>query len=317
MKPKALVLAGNSFLGRHLCDCLRARGMAVVPTTRRGALGTLPCDVTAAADVRRVLAASQPDWVFSCAAATSPNVAPTELYAVHVMGTLNLLEAMSESTPEATAVLFGSAAEYGAVPEEALPVGESYKEAPTSFFGASKLTQTHLALASARERGLRVLVLRPFNLLGPGLPGHYLATALARRLLAEEGIDEPFAVTNGHATRDFVDVRDVAEAAVLLVEWGRARPGEGQVFNVASGQETAVLDVAAKLCAMSGRRRAVDAGIGPSRSGVTRSRGDASRARAAGWVPRIDWEQSLEDLWRATYSAPTRPTRTRVKQPLP
>jgi GDP-4-dehydro-6-deoxy-D-mannose reductase len=234
-----------------------------------------------------------------------------------VGGTLNVLKTAAELAPEATIVLFGSAAEYGSVPGEALPVSESQREAPTSFFGASKLAQTRLGLAAAAEWGLRIIVARPFNLIGPGLPDHYLAAALARRLRDEGDREEPFAVANGCASRDFVDVRDVAEAVVLFAEREVARPGKGCVFNLASGQETTVLEVAEHLCRLAGRRRAVDLGAEPSRSGVSRSCGDARRARAVGWVPRIGWKQSLEDLWREWSAAPAEPFSPRVKQPLP
>jgi nucleoside-diphosphate-sugar epimerase len=66
----------------------------------------------------------------------------------------------------------------------------------------------------------------------------------------------------------------------------RVVAGRAQVYNIASGRETPILAVAAKLCALAGLRRAADEGPRPSRSGVTRSRRDATRLRrAVNWSP--------------------------------
>ena len=131
------------------------------------------------------------------------------------MGALNLITSARRAAADGAIVFVGSAAEYGRVPVESLPITESVCPVPVSLFGATKLSQTTLAIAAAATWGLRVTVLRPFNLLGPGLPLHYFAGAFARRLLEERaqrpsdqmGVSE-VTVSNAHATRDFVDVRD-------------------------------------------------------------------------------------------------------------
>jgi nucleoside-diphosphate-sugar epimerase len=306
MTPTALVFAGGSFLGRHLCRALAVRGVRVAATARLPASGTdlRPCDVTDPDSTAAAVADRRPDWVFQCAGVTEPGAAPPALYAVHVGGAWNVLRAVADHAPDATVVFFGSAAEYGPAPAKALPVGEGYPACPASFFGASKLAQTHLAAAAAAALGLRVLVLRPFNVLGPGLPGHYLAASLARRVCEAGTAAGPLAVDNGAATRDFVDVRDVAEATVLAAAHAAPPPGTAEVYNVASGRETAVLAVAARLCTLAGRGLPEDRGPGGSRSGIGRSCGSAAKLRrATGWAPRVPWEQSLEELWRG-YAAP-------------
>jgi GDP-4-dehydro-6-deoxy-D-mannose reductase len=300
MTVRALVWAGQSFVGGRLARRLRDAGHEVLVTTRRGAdgPGQRRCDVTDAARVGRVVADFRPDWVFQCAAVTDPSAPPSLCYEVHVDGTLNVLNAVARHAPAATVVLFGSAAEYGAVPEDVLPVSETHAAQPRSFYGASKLAQTDLAAAAAAELDLSVLVVRPFNVLGPGLPPQYLAGALARRLRTEPSGGRAFEVDNGAATRDFVDVRDVAEAVLALAERAAPPRGERQVYNIASGVEVPVLAIARKLCTLAGRRPPLDRGVAHSRSGLRRSCGDASRLRArVGWAPHIGWERSLEDMW--------------------
>jgi GDP-4-dehydro-6-deoxy-D-mannose reductase len=307
----AVVFAGHSFVGRPICEALGQMGVQVVTTSRAPASGgvhprrdqpggsPLPCDLTDPTSVAAVLEASRPDWVVQCAGATR-TTDPWQLYALHVQGTLAVLSAVAWHAPHARVVLFGSAAEYGAVAHHCLPVGENHPPCPLTSFAASKLAQTHLALAFAREHGLRVVTVRPFNILGPGLPEHYFAAVLARRLRQLRAAGDPgtIPVTNLHATRDFVDVRDIAEAIVLLLSRAAIEPGQMQIFNIASGVETALADVATFLCRLAGGFVPVEGGDAGSRGGITRSRGDANKLRrATGWTPRRTWQESLLDLW--------------------
>jgi GDP-4-dehydro-6-deoxy-D-mannose reductase len=296
-------LAGNSFVGSHLCTALRQAGVRVVATARHaaGRPGLEPCDLTDADRVADVVAAARPHWVFQCAGATRTND-PKQMYRLHVEGTLNVLSAVARHVPAAPVVLLGSAAEYGPVAAEALPVREDHPPEPRSFFGASKLAQTQVGLAAAAEWGLRVVVVRPFNIIGPGLPRHYFAASLAQRLfeLRAAGASGDVPVVNTEATRDFVDVRDVAGALLGVMARGEPTAGTMAVYNIASGHETPVRAVAEKLCGLAGDFKVVDAGAGASRSCMARSCGDATRLRQAiGWVPRIAWEKSIEDFWRS------------------
>jgi GDP-4-dehydro-6-deoxy-D-mannose reductase len=299
----ALVLAANSFIGSHLCQQLRDAGVRVVAAARRPdkTTGLEECDLTVADQLEGLIARVQPHWLFQCAGATYAHD-PRNLYHLHVDGTLHLLTAVHRHVQGAVVTLLGSAAEYGLVPANALPVREDYPEAPVSFFGASKLAQTHAASVAAHEWHLRILVVRPFNVIGPGLPAHYFAAALATRLedarIARQYGDFP--VVNAEATRDLVDVRDVVEALFQLVQRAAPPAGTTDVYNVASGRETSVRAVATKLCQLAGDFRVVDAGAGKSRSNISRSCGDSTKMRqATGWEPRIGWEQSIEDLWRS------------------
>ena len=241
--------------------------------------------------------------MFFNAAATSPSATPEEMYRVHVTGTLNVMRAAAKASPNAVLVLVGSAAEYGVVAEERLPIDEEEPAQPASLFGASKMAQTQLALAAAVEWSLRVLVARPFNLLGPGLPEHYLAAALAKRLLQEGRTTKPLVVANAEATRDFVDVRDAAAALVLMIEKAAPFPGGSRIFNIASGQETSVLEIARTLCELHGRRSVLAEGDASSRSRIRRSCGDAARLRTAtGWQPCFSWKESLRAMCEAMHT---------------
>jgi nucleoside-diphosphate-sugar epimerase len=313
---RALVFAGSSFVGQHLCRLLREKNVEVISTSRQpNDENTIACDLTCREDVSVVIEQSRPDWIIQCGAATASS-SPRDHYAVHVTGALNVLEAAQEFVPDASILLFGSAAEYGPVPPEDLPVSETYHCRPTSYFGASKLAQTHLAQAAAATNGQRITIVRPFNIIGPGLPDHYFAAALAKRLLKQKAdleaglaTDRTFEVHNPDATRDFVDVRDVASAVHFLLDQHPPKPGQATVFNIATGQETPILEVARHLGNLAGKLTPRAAGQTASRADIVRSSGDPLDLIKSGWQALIPWQASLNALWQEVSTAITESNR--------
>jgi NDP-hexose 4-ketoreductase len=299
----ALVIAGCSFVGRHLCRQLAQRNIAHSATTRTPRPGLLGGDLTRPDEIHAVIQSVQPRWIFNCAGATAHSN-PEEMHALHVTATESLLEAVALHTPNAVTVLFGSAAEYGPVPPELLPIRESTPARPTSAYGQSKLAQTQTAERLAHTHGLRVHVVRPFNLLGPGLGSQFLAASLCERLLQAKKLGESgaFPVANGQATRDWVDVRDAVDAVLRLALDAPPARGSLGIFNVATGVENSVLALAEHLCRLAGDFYATDAGSAGSRSGIDRSCGDALRVQTAtGWQPRVQWQQSVVELWESVF----------------
>jgi len=311
--PRALVFAGSSFVGRHLCRLFRENSAEVIATARKPEVSShgeefLTCDLTSTESVRTVIEQTRPDWIIQCGAATA-SASPRDHYAVHVTGALNVLEAAHEFVPDASIVLFGSAAEYGPVPPEDLPIPETYPCRPVSFFGASKLAQIQLGQAAAATNNQRISIVRPFNIIGPGLPDHYFAAALAKRLLQQKAdleagrtTDRTFEVHNPQATRDFIDVRDVASAVSFLLTEHPPAAGKASVFNIATGVETTILDVARYLGELAGDLTPEPAGQASSRGGITRSSGAANLLAEFGWQPAVSWQTSISDLWQAASS---------------
>ena len=88
---RALVFAGSSFVGKHLCRLLREKNVEVISTARRPTdETTLACDLTCREDVSAAIAQTRPDWIIQCGAATASS-SPRDHYAVHVTGALNVL----------------------------------------------------------------------------------------------------------------------------------------------------------------------------------------------------------------------------------
>ena len=300
----ALIFAGTSFLGQFVRSALEGQGVRVVVTSRRPSTdpAIIQGDLTDCAFAGAAIEAVRPDWIVNCAGAAASGDPMTQIR-VHVTGTMSMLEDVQRIVPRCEVVLIGSAAEYGLIKLEDMPIREDVRPAPHGAFGASKLAQTAAAEALASKWNLSILLVRPFNILGPGLPDHYFAAALARQLAEKSRAEKPgeFSVLNAEATRDFVDVRDVASAIAGLLGQRIATPGMMRIFNIATGVETSLLEVASRLGQLAGGFTPIAGGRGESRSFIDRSRGDASRLRQAiGWRPRIRWERSVADLWAET-----------------
>jgi NDP-hexose 4-ketoreductase len=311
---RALVIAGNSFVGRHIQAELRSNSFDVIGTVRcktpatsssSSSSSSAICDVTDPANVAQVLRDIQPDCVVQCAGVTSAQDAELARQ-VHVDGTTNVLNALREHVPEASFVAIGSAAEYGPTPLEHLPLGESFEPRPASVYGETKLAQTRLVEQSAAD-GMTAYVVRPFNIIGPGLPLTYFAAGLAERLrLLSKSEPEEFEVFNVNATRDFVDVRDVARAIRLLLshpaeaQGDRPEASDSIVYNVCSNTQTTMLAVASFMGELAGGHKPVGAGEADSRSGISFSQGSFDKLRnRCQWQPEIDWQTSIRDLWNA------------------
>ena len=153
-------------------------------------------------------------------------------------------------------VLVVSSAEvYGVVAPEQLPLGEDTPTAPASPYAASKLAAEVVALQAWRGYGQPVIVVRPFNHIGPGQSPNFFVPALAKRIVeARRSGAASLRVGTLTTRRDFTDVRDVVAAYRLLIEKG----APGEVYNVCSGRDVAMSEVAAQLLELAGTDLALE-----------------------------------------------------------
>ena len=295
---RALVTGASGFVGTHLVNHLDALGDDVVTTDQ----STGGVDITDATQVRELLETTKPDVVYHLAGWADVGgswAQPTAAFRVNAEGTLNVLLA-AEAAKVSRVLAVSSADVYGAVAEADLPIFETSPMRPVSPYAASKVAADYLGLQAFLGRGLGVLRVRAFNHLGPGQTDKFVAPALASRI-AQNELDGSDVVTIGNlsARRDFTDVRDVVRAYRLIVTDGV--PGE--VYNVCSGHDVAVHDLAEQLLAQA--THAMHFEVDPDLLrpvDVPVQRGDHTKLTAAtGWEPKIPLSQTLTDLlneWR-------------------
>lgn len=295
---RAYVTGGVGFVGTWLVSHLTAIGDTVHVST---------VDVTDAEAVRREMTEAQPDAVYHLAALAAVGDswhAPHETVRVNVMGSLSVLDAARLQRPMPRVIFVSSADVYGRAGRDEL-ITESHAVLPDSPYAGSKAAAERLASQHVTGYGLPVVIVRPFNHIGPGQSDAFLVSALARRVAAAErdGGDE-VPVGNLSAERDFTDVRDVVCAYRVLVDRGVP----GRIYNVCSGVPRTAQTIADALVAAAVRPlrlvtdpalfRPVDA---------PRLVGSADRLRSeTGWRPTHDvsvtvvevltwWRQRLAD----------------------
>jgi GDP-4-dehydro-6-deoxy-D-mannose reductase len=263
----------------------------------------LEVDVADPAAIGAAVGAARPEAIYHLAALSHVGDSwefPTEVLRVNVLGTSGVLSA-ARALSEVPVVLVVSSAEvYGPVTGEELPIAESAPMRPLSPYAASKAAAEVLALQAWRGYGQPVIIVRPFNHVGPGQSPTFAVAGLANRIVAAQRAGtSTVPVGTLSARRDYTDVRDVVRAYRLLVVNGAS----GQTYNVCSGRDIAISEVAERLCALAGAdvRLVTDPSlVRPVDLAVLR--GDCDRLHNdTGWEPEIPLDDTLRDVlafWR-------------------
>jgi GDP-4-dehydro-6-deoxy-D-mannose reductase len=297
---RALVTGGNGFVGRHLVARLREHG-AEVTTAGRAADGTVDVafDLADLASIRNAVEAAAPDVIFHLAGQAFVPAAtkdPLGAYDTNVLGTARLYEVVRERAVKPAILYVSSAEVYGVRSVADYPLTEATVPKPATPYAASKLAAEAIALASSSTYGIRTIVTRAFNHIGPGQSESFVVPSFAAQLAEIAAGGEPrMFVGNLDAQRDFLDVRDVVDAYARLAERGTS----GEVYNVASGTPVAIKEILRRLITIA--RVPVEVREDPARmrpSDLPLSYGSSAKLRAAtGWQPRHSLDASLRDVY--------------------
>jgi GDP-4-dehydro-6-deoxy-D-mannose reductase len=289
---RSLITGGRGFVGAWLADHLRSLGDHVVAIDQE-------VDVTDPAALLAALSEAEPDAVYHLAALTHVGQSwdePLRVLEVNVIGTGAVLAAARECGTNPRVLVTSSAEVYGAVTDPTrLPLTEASPTAPLTPYAASKLAGEALVAQAFLGHSQHVITVRPFNHIGPGQTPNFAVPALAKRIVeADRRGASTIPVGNLSARRDFTDVRDVVRAYRLLIESGQ--PGE--VYNVCSGQDVEIREIADGLLRLAGTSLEFDTDptlVRPVEVPVLR--GDPGRLiQATGWKPEIRLEDTLADV---------------------
>ncbi|MER7403449.1 NAD-dependent epimerase/dehydratase family protein [Streptomyces sp. NPDC000070] len=327
---RVLVTGGAGFIGSHVVAALRERGHGAVVFDVRQDAGA---DVRDPAAVGRALAGVDAVCHQAAKVGLGDGVADAAEYVSHNdLGTAVLLAAMAEAGVRRL-VLAGSMVVYGegryecprhgavrpgprAVTDldagrfeppcpvcgaDLVPglVGEDAPADPRNVYATTKLAQEHLAAAWARCTGGSAVSLRYHNVYGPGMPRDtpYAGVASFFRSALARG-EAPRVFEDGRQRRDFVHVRDVAQANAVALE-AQAAPGVLTAYNTGSGDPHTVGGMARALAAAYGGPEPVV--TGEYRLGDVRHiTADSARLRSdPGWKPEVGFEEGVGEFARA------------------
>ncbi|MEM3660817.1 MAG: SDR family NAD(P)-dependent oxidoreductase [Thermoproteota archaeon] len=298
---RVLITGGAGFIGHNLAIRLKNKGFEVrvvdslerstslavkkledagVPLTRAG--------VTSTDEVKNVL--KNIDIVVHAAAYTDVAESmenPLLYLEKNVLGTASVIEA-SLKTGVGLFIYLSSAAVYG--DPVRLPVDENHPTDPLSPYGLSKLMGEEAARFFSRL-GLKYVVLRLFNVYGPGQNMAYAGVITRFLERACKGLP-PVVYGDGEQTRDFIHVEDVAEAVELSIESRNVN----QVFNIGTGRPVKIRDLALLVMRLKGVKG--EPVYAAKRQGdIRHSYAEISKARQLlGFEPKIGLEEGLKKL---------------------
>ncbi len=228
---------------------------------------------------------------------------PQRYHDINVGGTRSVLEA-ARSTGVTRLVFSSTAAVYGA--PETLPIDEDSPLAPANPYGETKLEAERLIGEAAAAGGgrLAAVALRYFNAAGADGPrgedhapeSHLVPLALkaARDGTALKIFGDDYPTPDGTCVRDYVHVRDLAEAHIAAL---KGLPQTTGAFNLGTGSGSSVLEVLRAVDAATARDTPVEhAGRRAGDPPVLVASNDRAR-RLLGWQPQRSLEDTIGDAW--------------------
>ena len=312
---KALITGGAGFIGSHLAEHLIRSGhpVTVLDDLSTGRLENLralegnpafTCRIGSVTDERTVAEVmSDVEIVFHLAAAVGVFLvvqSPVRTIETNVLGTEIVLR---QAAAYRRKVLLASTSEvYGKSQKVPYSEGDDLVLGPTTVgrwsYACSKAIEEFLALAYSREKNLPVVIMRPFNVVGPRQTGQY--GMVLPRFVEQALRGGPITVYGkGTQTRCFSHVRDVVEAFARLAEHPAA---VGEVYNIGSDHEISIQDLAVKVAALARTGAGIQhvpyaAAYGQGFEDLQRRVPDLAKIRAAiGYQPRVALDEIICEL---------------------
>jgi UDP-glucose 4-epimerase len=247
------------------------------------------------------------DVVFHQAAIRITQCAEEPRLALEVLvdGTFNLLEAAVNAGVRKV-VAASSASVLGLA--DSFPTTEQHHPYNNrTIYGASKAYNEGLLRSFAEMYGLKYVALRYFNVYGPRMDTHGAYTEVFIRWMERIANGQPPLIFgDGLQTMDFVNVLDIARANLLAAK----SEVTDEVFNVASGTETSLKDLAGRLARIMGSSFVSEHGPERKVNPVPRRLADTSKAkRLLGFETQVSLDEGLRGLvewWKAEQAAVSR-----------
>lgn len=256
---KALVTGCNGFVGHALVARLASAGYEVWGADRvasADAFAGKQCfigDLCDDAFVEELVEKAEPACIVHLAGQASVRQSfddPVQTLSDNTRPALNIMNLLRRRGSRARVLLVGSADEYGAVDPSLLPLVESMPANPESPYALAKAIQNQYGRMFANLYDVDAVMTRSFNHTGPGQRDTFVLSSFARQVAAIRRGSQSGTIVVGNldVKRDFLDVRDVCDAYVVLLKKGRS----GETYNVCSGQSYAIGDMLRQMCDITG-----------------------------------------------------------------
>lgn len=279
MRKKILISGSNGFVGRALCNVLPIEMYEVSEIKSSQDLDL--CDLKIVFDLPIA------DVIVHLASKSYVPESfndPEKFYRNNFLSTLNLLEKAKKDNSK---FIFISTYVYGR--PTYLPIDENHPISPLNPYTQSKIICEELCKSYSRDFGLDVIILRPFNIYGPGQSSTFLIPTILNQLKSKEiHLNDP------KPKRDFVHVDDIVSAIKLVINTNFIGCN---IYNVGSGKSYAISDIINFVLDHKNYEISVKYSNLERKGEVLETVADINKMSSHfGWTPKIDFNDGIKNM---------------------
>jgi GDP-4-dehydro-6-deoxy-D-mannose reductase len=292
---RVLLIGGRGFIGSHLVDAFnrhKNNQMYVLDSANRSEnrsekkyIG----DVRNSSFLKECILDSKPDLIYYLISKFNMHTVEDFAHALEESAII-LYNLFSSLTPGMRLVYTGSSAQYGDVEKSLQPVKEDTPFSPVSNYGVYKVFEEVAVKRLAKKFNIDVVVARIFNITGPYEPTRMVGGSFVSQLSNGNILE----VGNLFPKRDFLDVRDVSSALMLIGFKGKS----GDVYNVCSGHSISIgeyLDLIIKELSLKPKIKVSQKKINPNE--IIDLVGDNTKlSEHLGWKRNYELKETIKDL---------------------
>lgn len=290
-----LVIGVSGFIGRYIARYFSEQGWSVI-----GIDNSPPENAPLAnlakyyrlhlpdAELSKVLQENLPNLCIHSAGRASVGQSISDPRADFQSGTVltfEILNSLRLYSPDCRFIFLSSAAVYGN--PESLPIKENHSLAPISPYGFHKRQCEQLCLEFTKVYDIRTAIVRIFSAYGPGLRRQVLWD-ICQKAITQDSLQLQ---GTGEESRDFIHALDIAKALLVVAQ---SAPMEADIYNLASGREVAIAQLAnLVLAALEYKHAPLFDGILPTGTPYN-WQADITKLKALGYDPSVPLEKGIK-----------------------
>lgn len=276
------VAGSDGFVGRNVCAQLKAAGHTLIPIDVTQGIDL--CDVKVVEQIPQVDAFIH---LANLVYVPASYADPAKFYRVNYLTTLNALEVCRMWKAR---LVYISSYIYG--PPQYLPVDENHPVCPFNPYAQTKVICEKMCEGYHRDFGVKVSIVRPFNLYGVGQKGKLLIPEIVGQL--KEG-KTCIQLKASSPRRDYINVVDVAHAIVTC-----AMSDESYgVYNACSGESVSVREITEIINRNLKTKVKFMFSASDRPNEVDESRGSCEKLKTLGWSPSIGFEEGIQQILKS------------------
>lgn len=305
---RTLITGASGFVGTHLIPLFLQEGIELTTLSRTIVsevsrnMRHYAGDILDQALLVSILKTRSIDSVIHLAGGRAEDNQRAEIYKLNTLSTASLMDAIVKTNQNIKCIVLSSSAVYGNGERDdpSKKITEENKLYPIDNYAESKLASEFIAQLTYRQNKVPIIIARLFNTIGPGQNEKFIAGKIvqhmANRIVKKK--DEILNMGPILLGRDFLDVRDVATALMLLLKKGQI----GEIYNICSGKTEQIKSIIEHLNDLTGIELLYNStDLLENKEVKIKSQTGCNNKiiQMTEWQPKISFKQSLSDQLQA------------------